>query len=118
VGRTVVLRLRFGDFTRATRSRTLQAPTASTETILRAARDLLHEALPTLHQKGCTLIGVAVTNLESADRVQLAIPFDDRHLDELDAALDAVKERYGSAAITRAATLERGHGMEMPLLPD
>ena len=41
VCRTVVLRLRFADFTRATRSHTLAEATAHTETILATARGLL-----------------------------------------------------------------------------
>jgi DNA polymerase-4 len=113
-----VLRLRFADFERITRARTLNQPTASTETVLRAARELLQEALPTLHARGVTLVGVSVANLDDADRVQLAIPFDERPLDELDAALDAVRERFGATAITRATLLERGSGVELPLLPD
>jgi DNA polymerase-4 len=113
VGRTVTLRLRFDDFTRATRSRTLPHATASTETILRAARELLAEALPMLREQGVTLIGVALSNLESADRIQLAIPFDDRHLEELDQALDEVRDRYGSRAIVRAAGLALGERDEL-----
>jgi DNA polymerase-4 len=109
----VTLRLRFDDFTRATRSRTLPQATASTETILRAARELLVEALPILREQGVTLIGVALSNLEDADRVQLAIPFDDRHLDELDRALDEVRERFGSRAIVRAAGLALGERDEL-----
>ncbi|HVW90651.1 MAG TPA: DNA polymerase IV [Gaiellaceae bacterium] len=113
VGRTVTLRLRFDDFTRATRSRTLPQATASTETILRAARELLVEALPILREQGVTLIGVALSNLEDADRVQLAIPFDDSRLDELDRALDEVRERYGSRAVMRAAGLTLGERDEL-----
>jgi DNA polymerase-4 len=118
VGRTVTLRLRFDDFSRATRSRTLNNATASTETILRAGRELLGEALPMLRERGVTLVGISVSNLENADRIQLAIPFDDRRLDELDQALDEVRERYGSEAIKRAALVGRASGIEMPLLPD
>jgi DNA polymerase-4 len=113
VGRTVTLRLRFGDFTRATRSRTLPQATASTETMIRAVRELLAEALPLLRERGVTLIGVALSNLEDADRVQLAIPFDDRRFDELDQALDEVRERYGSRAIVRAAGLALGERDEL-----
>jgi DNA polymerase-4 len=113
VGRTVTLRLRFDDFTRATRSRTLPQATASTEAILRAARELLAETLPTLREQGVTLIGVALSNLEDADRVQLAIPFDDSRLDELDRALDEVRERYGSRAVMRAAGLTLGERDEL-----
>ncbi|HZC27784.1 MAG TPA: DNA polymerase IV, partial [Actinopolymorphaceae bacterium] len=46
IGRTVVLRLRFGDFTRVTRSHTFPQPTAQTEQILATARALLAAAQP------------------------------------------------------------------------
>src|SRR5207249_4393395 len=58
VGRTVVLRLRFGDYTRATRSHTLRHPTAQTRTILDAARSLLATAHPLIERRGLTLIGI------------------------------------------------------------
>jgi DNA polymerase-4 len=118
VGRTVVLRIRFDDFTRATRSHTIPEATASTETILRALREVLAQTLPLLRRKGVTLLGISVTSLEDADAIQLALPFDHRHLAELDAALDAVRDRFGTTAITRAVLLERERGIEMPLLPD
>ena len=117
VGRTVVLRLRFEDFSRATRSRTLVQPTASTETILRAARELLCEATPTIEQRGLTLIGISVANLGDARCVQLAMSFDGNDRDALDAAVDLVRERYGSSAVTRAVLLGR-RDLTMPLLPD
>src|SRR3954447_1280610 len=63
-GRTVVLRLRFGDFTRATRSHTVGEPTAASKTILATARALLAAALPLIEQKGITLLGLSLTNLE------------------------------------------------------
>jgi DNA polymerase-4 len=117
VGRTVVLRLRFADYTRATRSRTLPRATSSTETILSAARELLIAAVPTIQQRGITLVGISVTNLADARAVQLALPFDgDR--DALDTVLDEVRDRYGATAITRAVLLGRDRGFTMPLLPD
>jgi DNA polymerase IV len=118
VGRTVVLRLRFDDYSRATRSHTLPLPTASTETILIAARTLLAESLPMLRERGITLVGISVANLDNADALQLLLPFDRRHQEALDAALDAVRDRFGSAAITRAVLLGRDRGFSMPLLPD
>ena len=118
VGRTVVLRLRFDDFTRATRSHTLLWPTAHTLTILTTARGLLSMAMPMIQRQGLTLVGVAVGNLENADAIQLALPFDRQRDGALDAALDEVRRRFGSAAITRAVLLGRDHGMAMPLLPD
>jgi DNA polymerase-4 len=117
VGRTVVLRLRFGNFTRATRSTTLVQATASTETILRAARGLLAEALPTLEERGVTLVGISVGSLSGSLPMQLALELERRRSDEL-AALDAVRDRFGSAAVTRGILVGRGRGIEMPLLPD
>ena len=106
VGRTVVLRLRFADYTRATRSHTLPRATASTETILLAARGLLAAAMPVIERQGLTLVGVAVANLDDDRAVQLALPFDGHTL-ALDAALDGVRARFGSSAVTRAVLLGR-----------
>jgi DNA polymerase-4 len=118
VGRTVVLRLRFDDYTRATRSYTLPQATASTDAILSTARGLLAAAMPMLERRGVTLVGLAVANLADARTVQLALPFERRSPEALDAALDAVRERFGTAAITRAVLLGRDPGFTMPLLPD
>jgi DNA polymerase IV len=118
VGRTVILRLRFDDFTRATRSHTLPWATAHTLTILSALRDLLTHARPAIVRQGLTCLGISVTNLENDDAVQLALPFDRRVNTAVDAAVDRVRERFGKTAITRAALLGRDQGIVMPLLPD
>ena len=118
VGRTVVLRLRFGDFSRATRSHTLPRATAHTQTVLETARWLLEAATPAIERKGLTLVGVAVGNLASAPPVQLALALDRHGGTTLDAALDEVRDRFGSKAVTRAALLGRDQGFTMPLLPD
>jgi DNA polymerase-4 len=118
VGRTVVLRLRFDDFTRATRSRTLPQATSSTEAILRAARELLQEALPLLSERGVTLVGVSVANLDEALPRQLALALERGSSTDVDEAVDAVRERFGSAAITRGVLVGRAGSIEMPLLPD
>jgi DNA polymerase IV len=117
-GRTVVLRLRFDDFSRATRSHTLPYATTSTETVLMTARSLVNAALPTMEQRGLTLVGISVANLENAREVQLLLPFDGRHQEALDTVVDEVRERFGSKAITRAVLLGRETGYTMPLLPD
>jgi DNA polymerase-4 len=118
LGRTVVLRLRFDDFTRATRSRTLPRATAHTPTILGAVRGLLTTALPTIRERGLTLIGVAVANLDDNGAFQPELPFDRVDTADLDAALDAVRDRFGSASVTRAVLLGRDPGLVMPMLPD
>jgi len=118
VGRTVVLRLRFDDFTRATRSHTLLQATSSTETVLRTARRLLDEAMPMLAERGVTLVGISVANLDDGLPRQLALALDVRDNGELDEAIDSVRERFGSSALTRGVLVGRGEGIEMPLLPD
>jgi DNA polymerase-4 len=118
VGRTVVLRLRFGDFSRATRSHTLPHATAHTQTILATARGLLATAMPMIERQGLTLVGVAVANLHDDRAVQLILPFDRHSGDALDAALDEVRMRFGAGAITRAVLLGRDQGLSVPLLPD
>jgi len=118
VGRTVVLRLRFADFTRITRSHTLPHATAETQAVLVTARILLAETMPMIERRGLTLVGLAVANLSDDRTVQLLLPFDRRNGGELDAAVDAVRERYGSNAIMRAVLLGRDQGLSVPLLPD
>ncbi len=118
VGRTVTLRLRFGDFSRATRSHTLPQATAATRTILDTVRALLSAATPTIDARGLTLVGVAVGNLDDAEAVQLALPFATYGTTALDAALDEVRDRFGSGAVTRAVLLGRDRRLEVPLLPD
>jgi len=118
VGRTVTLRLRFDDFTRATRSHTLARATAETRPILVTMQGLLEAAQPLIRQKGVTLVGLAVGNLSDAGAVQLALPFDRFAGGALDAAVDDVRERFGSASLTRAAQLGQRQGITVPMLPD
>jgi DNA polymerase-4 len=118
VCRTVTLRMRFDDFTRATRSHTLPEATAQTQTILTTARGLLAAASPMIRRQGLTLVGVALANLHDDDAIQLALPFDRDRAGALDATLDDLRDRFGSAAVTRAVLLGRDQGEPVPLLPD
>ncbi len=118
VGRTVVLRLRFDDYSRVTRSHTLPGATAHTRTILTALRTLLHAATPMIERHGLTLIGVAVANLDPDDAIQLTLPLDGHGPGALDAALDDVRDRFGSSALTRAVLLRHRPGLSVPTLPD
>ncbi|WP_329072229.1 DNA polymerase IV [Amycolatopsis sp. NBC_01480] len=118
VCRTVVLRMRFDDFARATRSRTLVKATDHTETILAAVRRLLYESQSLVYDRGLTLIGVSLSNLDGDGAVQLVLPFDAADGDALDTTLDGVRDRFGAGAVTRAALLGAEAGVEVPLLPD
>jgi DNA polymerase IV len=118
VCRTVTLRLRFDDFSRATRSYTFRESTAHTQVILGVARDLLHAAMPMIRQRGVTLVGLTLSNLDDDSAIQLALPFGRRSSIALDRALDVVRDRFGTDAVTRAVLLGRDHGPAVPLLPD
>ncbi len=118
VGRTVVLRLRFADFSRATRSHTLAKATAHTETILAAVTRLLQTAMPMIERQGITLVGVAVGHLDDDGAVQLTLPLDRRSSLALDVALDEVRDRFGTNAVARAVLLGRDQGPSVPMLPD
>ncbi len=117
-GRTVVLRLRFDDFSRATRSHTLPYATAGSQVVLTTARGLLTTAAPLIARQGITLVGIAVSNLDDRGAIQLALPLERHSSEALDAAVDEVRQRFGSSAVTRAVLLERGQGPTPPLLPD
>ncbi|HYH59524.1 MAG TPA: DNA polymerase IV [Thermoleophilaceae bacterium] len=116
--RTVVLRLRFDDFERATRSHTLTEATAETQAILSTARGLVAAALPTIERRGLTLVGISLSNLVDANAVQLALPLEDHRAAALDTTLDSLRDRFGADAVTRAVLLGRRADPAVPLLPD
>lgn len=116
-GRTVVLRLRFEDFSRATRSQTMPWATSSTRPILAAARRLVASAAPLIAERGLTLVGFAVSGIDRTGAQQLALPFDGES-PAVDEAIDQVHRRYGKSALTRAVLVGRDPGLEMPHLPD
>ena len=129
--RTVVLRLRFGDFTRVTRSHTVTTATARTTVLLDAARTLLTAAVPEIERQGLTLLGVSLANLdtEGAEQLELALPTRSAVPDgpagrpgpdavALDQTLDAVRRRFGAASVGRATQLGRDPGVSTPVLPE
>jgi DNA polymerase-4 len=115
---TVTLRLRFGDFTRATRSRTLRHPTDRTDLLVAAARSLLVGSEPLIAERGCTLIGASISGLVPHRPQQLLLPFEGADRRALDDALDLVRDRFGRTAVGRAATLAHGHHRPVPTLPE
>jgi DNA polymerase-4 len=117
-GRTVLLRLRFDDFSRATRSRTLRWATSSTQPILGAARLLIASAAPLVAERGLTLVGFAVSGIDRSGVQQLLLPFGDDQGLEVETAIDQVRRRYGRSALTPAVLIGRDSGLEMPHLPD
>jgi DNA polymerase-4 len=116
MGRTVMLRYRFGDYTRGTRSRTMREATASTRAVLITARGILAASMPTIERRGLTLLGVTVANLQPAPP-QLTLPVQCPDEAALDAVLDHLRDRFGSKAVTRATLVGRGSRFSPSLLP-
>jgi DNA polymerase-4 len=118
VCRTVVLRLRFEDFARITRSHSLMRATWETAAVLATARALLESVAPMIRERGLTLVGISLANLDDADALQLELPFAAREVGRLDGVLDTVRDKFGREAVQRAVLLGRSPGLEMPRLPD
>lgn len=118
VCRTVVLRLRFGDYVKATRSRSLGAPTDRTAILLTMARALVAGSHAEIAERGITLIGVSLSQLDHAARVQPELPIDWGDEERLDTVLDALRDRFGAESVARAAQLGRDPGWSSPLLPE
>ena len=116
-GRTITIRLRFGDYTSVTRSHTIERTTAHTQTILDEARGLMAAAQPLIRDRGLTLVGISVGNLDDGEG-EPSLDFDERPKAALDAALDTVRHRFGADAITRAVQIGREQGVSVPVLPD
>ena len=123
VCRTVTLRLRFGDYAKVSRSRTLRMPTARTEVVRSVARGLLDSAMPEIATRGVTLIGVSLSKLDSADAAPPELALDGLSLNgedgtRLDTVMDAVRDRFGADAVGRAIQLGRDGGWSAPILPE
>ena len=118
VGRTVTLRFRFDDFTRATRSHSLSDATSSTAVVVATARGLFEANWELIEERGLTLLGLSVGNLHDEDAVQLTLPFARSDADRLDTVVDAVRGRFGGSSLVRAATMRGDRGIQMPMLPD
>jgi DNA polymerase-4 len=118
VGRTVTLRLRFADYSRATRSLTLGQATSTTRTVLIAAKHLLATARPLIRERGLTLIGVAVSDVSMPKAgIQLPLALGGRDDTALDAAVDRTRDRFGAKAVTRASLVKRGARYESWIRP-
>lgn len=118
--RTVVLGIRFADFSRITRSATLPRPTSNTEEFLQALRGLLAPELDQIRERGITLIGISLANLEEGAQLELdfSTTAKRRANPKVDETLDAVRQRFGKDAIKRGALVDQDEGIIQPLLPD
>jgi DNA polymerase IV len=104
--RTVVLKVRYGDFTTITRSVTLPEPARSGPALTDAARQLLASVDVTL---GVRLLGVVATGLSPEGPRQLTLDtVDEAAWDGASRAVDDIRERFGGDAIGPVRTLGPG----------
>ena len=114
----MILRLRSDDFGRITRSHTMPRATASTAAILAAARGLVAAAAPLIAERGLTLLGFAVSNIDRSAASSWSCRSRTPDSWRLDAAVDRVRRRFGTSAVTRGVLVGRDPGLEVPHLPD
>lgn len=109
--KTVHIKVRFADFRTITRSRTLLQPTDVTRELWQAASELLTQALPPgqpTARRGVRLLGMGVSGFAEPRAVQQML-FDEPEEQQLakqrqlDRVADAVRERFGTAALRRAS---------------
>jgi DNA polymerase-4 len=105
-GRVVHLKVRFADFSTITRSQTLPEPTDITHELWRAADEMLCHRLPASHLP-VRLLGMGVSGFDGTGLTQ-GLLFDQNERQkqvDLDLATDQIRERFGSSALRRAASL-------------
>ena len=115
VGRTVVLKVRFADFTTITRSRTLGEPTDVARTVYATARDLFLRL--GLDRARLRLVGVRVEGLAPATTGHQQLALDERPQGwrEAERAVDRASARFGAGAVRPAALVPES--TEQPARP-
>ncbi len=114
-GRTITLRARFSDLGSITRATTMRTASASSAVLYRTALDLTDGVLSEFPQRGLSLLGISMSNLVPASPLQLELPiFDDDlvggsprelELQALDAAVDDLRDRFGTHAVAPGSDL-------------
>jgi len=105
-GRTVQLKVRFADFRTVTRSQTLPEPTNVTQLLWETAAELFEQKLPE-PLPPVRLLGMGVSGFENREQQQKTL-FEDEETarqSRLDAARDAIRDKFGTTAINRATRL-------------
>lgn len=112
-GRSVHLKIRLADFRLVTRSATLPAPTNITDELWQSAAALL-EAWLTENRQAVRLLGMGTSGLTAHGQVQRLL-FDEpqrARSERLDGVTDAIRQRFGSAAIRRAGAQDTREGRD------
>lgn len=107
-GKTIQLKLRYGDFRSVSRSLSLDSPTDNTDTLWHKVETLFIERIP--HPlTPVRLIGMGVSGFEHQHEPQadLFAEQEEEKSPQMDQLSDAIRERFGKAGIQRARGLRR-----------
>ncbi|HEU4624976.1 MAG TPA: DNA polymerase IV [Steroidobacteraceae bacterium] len=106
----VTVKIRRHDFSTFTRQRRISPATHDSQAIGRVARELLGVWLAAHPGAKIRLLGVGVSQLAVAEQLDLFAASGPKGPSKLDRTLDAIREKFGSQALTRAGNLEDKSG--------
>ncbi|MBA7519226.1 DNA polymerase IV [subsurface metagenome] len=122
--RCITLKLRYADFTTITRSHTLRQTSDTDQTIFDTGEKLLKKALAQ-EKQSVRLIGIGVSNLTEPGRQLDMLDSSAQRLEQLNRAIDRIRNKYGFTAIQTGRTLllkdifpetEKGYTLQTPSL--
>ena len=108
----VTIKIRRHNFETYTRQRRMAPPTHDSRTIARLAQDLLDTWLKENPGAKLRLLGVGVSDLAPAEQLDLFDAAQPAEATRLDAALDAIRGKFGGAALQRASSLKPTHAYD------
>lgn len=103
---TVLVKIRQSDFRTFTRQRSITPQSDSTEQLFSVARDLLHAWLAENPDARIRLLGVGCSKLAPAHQPDLFAETGEQAAAAVDRTVDEIRDRFGSASLGRARTLE------------
>jgi DNA polymerase-4 len=102
--RCISIKVRSGDFTTITRRRTLPQPTDADQTVFQVAAELLGAALAA-DRRPVRLVGTGVSSLSEPARQLTLLDENNRRVENLNRAVDRIRDKYGFSAIQTGRTL-------------
>ena len=107
-GKTIVLKLKTGNFKSLTRNRTLPVSTCMAERIFSAGNEMLNAELQNNPRTAYRLIGIGVTGLVEAEFADMPdlVSTDKRNL-QAELAMDKIRIKFGQETIGKGRSLDR-----------
>ncbi|NND36027.1 MAG: DNA polymerase IV [Gammaproteobacteria bacterium] len=104
---TIQVKIRQSDFSTSTRQKTLHHGSNGTDDIYSVARQLLGGWMAEHRGARVRLLGVGGSNLEKAGQADLFAADGDGKSAPLDSMVDEIRDRFGTAAVERARTMDK-----------